>query len=540
MKHPNFIPHAIALIGFATAYAWLSQRPGTEPLVLQGIGYVVLAATVAFAFKILGVTPRALAKLRSTQPTGLKGTAAWASKKEIRKVKSNKRRGYLAGMKGKFAVWLSIESSALILAPAGSGKTRDFVIPALMSQRSSMIVADLKGTLAAITAKFRRKVFGHKIYILNPGGRFHKILGKGARFNPLQILMRDWSDPERHKFLMSDARMLASQLLPEPIRSGENEFFRNGSRKLLVFAMLYLVATTGKVTLSRMLDLLSDLGQLTEVLILASEDERLKGDLSRMAKDILGKMTEGRPEQLESFREGALQVLEPFSPSGVLADATEESDFEFADLRRKKGTVYIVCDPTQQDAFASWLGLVMESAKTELMRQTDGKEVVFMVDEATNFRFKSLPGLLTSAREFKLRMILVVQELEQWAHVYGREALDTLLSQTELKIIHGTQSQKTAQLVSDMLGEYSVMTTSVNEGQGFFDRAQKTKSEAGRRLLMPDEVRKCDKAIVFYRNTSPMLLNRIGYHEVSPWWRQAAPNPLFGKKRYKGKIKLRL
>ena len=537
---PNFLPHLIAIIGFVAGYRWLADQPGTDPLLLLGLRYMILAALVAFGLKLIAVSPRVISHLWQRRPKGLKGTAAWASEKQIRKASTNKRIGYLAGLFGTLPIWLPVESSGLVLSPAGGGKTVGFVIPALMSNPGSMIAADLKGTLAAITRRHRAKKFGHKIYMLNPAGRFGDLLGPGAKFNPLAILNKDWADPDRNKFLISDAIMLAKQLLPEPVKQGENTFFRNGSRKLLVFGMIYLVLTTGKVTLSALLRLLSDLNALAGALLAASKDTRLKGDLARMANDILGKMSEGRPEQLESFREGALQVLEPYAPSGVLADATEDSDFDFASLRKEKATVYIICDPTQMEAFASWLGLVMEAAKTELIRETDGRDVTLLIDEATNFKFGSLPGLLTSAREFKLRIWVVVQELEQWAHVYGREALDTLLSQTEVKIIHGSRSHKTCELVSNMLGEYSVNATSYNKGRSVFEPVQKTVSETGRKLLTATEVSQFEKVIVFYKDYPPMALDKVGYHEVHPWRNQADPNPLFGRKQYKGKVRVRV
>ncbi|MGF1463693.1 MAG: type IV secretory system conjugative DNA transfer family protein [Maricaulaceae bacterium] len=537
---PNFITHALSICCLCVGYGWLLSAPHVHPYLLRGVRYLIFAALAAFLFKLLAMTPRMLAHRKTKKSTGLKGTASWATRKQVRRLSTNKRKGFLAGLMDGSPVWLPIESSGLVLSPAGGGKTVGFVIPALMSHAGSMIVADLKGTLAAITRRHRAKRHKNKIFILNPAGRFGSILGAGAKFNPLGVLKKNWDDPERQKFLLSDAIMLAKQMLPEPVKEGQNTFFRNGSRKLLVFGMIYLVVTTGGVTLSALLRLLSDLDTLADALFEASKNTALNCDLARMANDVIGKMSEGRPEQLESFREGALQVLEPFAPSGVLADSTESSDFYFAMLRKTKATVYIVCDPTQMDAFAIWLGLVMEAAKTELIRNTDGGDVTLMVDEATNFKFGSLPALLTSAREFKLRIWVVVQELEMWAHVYGREALDTLLSQTELKIIHGSRSHKTCELVSNMLGEYSSMATSYNTGRSVLDPVQRSTSEVGRKRLTADEVARFDKAVVFYKNNPPMPLDVVGYHEVAPWRNQADPNPLFGKKKYKGKVRLRV
>jgi hypothetical protein len=61
-----------------------------------------------------------------------------------------------------------------------------------------------------------------------------------ARYNPLQILVDDWMDIEKNKDLIADARSISLQLCPEPATTGENTFFRNGSRKYLVFGFVYL------------------------------------------------------------------------------------------------------------------------------------------------------------------------------------------------------------------------------------------------------------------------------------------------------------
>ena len=162
-----------------------------------------------------------------------------------------------------------------------------------------------------------------------------------------------------------------------------------------------------------------------------------------------------------------------------------------------------------------------------------------LCDEVTNFRINNLPSMLTLVREFGIVMWLIVQELDEWAKTYGRESLETLLSQTEAKIIMGSSSFKTCKLVSDMLGEQSILSKNYNLGTSFFSPISKAYQEHGRRLLTPDEVRRFGYTILFYRNHRPVKLNQIGYHEIRPWSRKVGINPLFGK-RYKGRARLRL
>lgn len=538
---PNVVTMIVGLVGLG----WLSlaSRPFLHDPDYFLVPYIVWFATGPVAIDLLGTIGkyglRFAKQLRVLKAKGNKGTARWAIEAEIRR-SSNRKKGLYAGVSHGRGVFLPFETSAMVLAGSGAGKTVSTVVPELMNNRMGMLVTDLKGSLACITARHRRKKFGHRTLFLNPGELFASILGKSARFNPLITLIKDWVDPTRHKHLMSDARKLAGQLLPEPVNSGENTFFRNGSRKLLVFAMIYLVTQFGKVTLSEMLSLLSDVERLETALYTAKASSALEGDLACLAGDILGKLDEGDRRQFESFREGALQVLEPFSPSGVLAHATEESDFDFEQLKTGKLTVYLICDPTQQDTFASWIGLVSQAAITELVRSESRKPVLLLLDEATNFKIEALPKLLTSVREFGIRILVVLQELEQWAHVYGRESLDTLLSQTELKIIHSTHSQKSRELISRMLGTASLREESYNTGLNKFSQITRSVSEVGKPLLTPEQVGAFEKSIVFYRNKPPMQLETVGYHQIVPWRSQAQANPYFGKKKYKRRVKLRL
>ncbi|MEO0423891.1 MAG: type IV secretory system conjugative DNA transfer family protein [Pseudomonadota bacterium] len=486
--------------------------------VIFGIGTILnLLGLCIFALRAI---PQAWIYSRVFRKKGLGGTAGWASKEEVKKAGLYNRKGFFAGLHNKRKVFVDVESSGLVVAPAGEGKTTCFVIPALCHNAMSMIVPDLKGTLAVMTSKMRRRKFRHKTYELNPG-RVHAKKGqKFARYNPLILLIEAWANVKRHRDLMPDAAALAKQLLPEPPQPGENQFWRNGSRKFLRFVFLYLVtmveqpagAKDDVATLPAAFTLLSDKSKLMEALEAARTTTILNGDLASMANDILLKLEEGDPRQIESFREGAIQALDVFAPSGALAESVSGTDFRFGELKRKKGTVYIVADPTRIEVYKPWVGLVMWCAFTELMRSRHRKPICILCDEATNFRIDGLPRLLTLAREFKIVLWLIIQELEEWSHAYGRESLETLLSQTEAKLIFGVRSQTTAKLVSDMLGEASVKVINHNIGSSFFDPVTRSVHEASRKVLTEDEVRRSYNSVLLASQLRPIMLRRRPYY----------------------------
>ena len=541
-NHRGFVKRGILLAGLMYASDWVRPYAYYEDLIVYIYslwGVTVLCAAI-YLRDITTFIPKLLAHRRVMRPTGEQGWAYFAPKKEIKRAGYFKRHGYLVGMVGKKGLFIDIESNGLILAPAGSGKNVKFVMPNLLLNPNSMIVADLKGANAAVTAKSRAKKLGHKIYFLNPADKFKKQLGPSACYNPLSVIEQNWLNKDRHQYLLDDVRDLAKQLIADPENQGENQFFRNGSRKLIGFAIVSLVTRNDKVTLADVLSLVSDLSELETALYLAQASDVLSGDLSRMAKDMLGKFEDGDRKQLESFREGALQALEAFSPSGALAKSTSKSDFSFADLRRRKTTVYIICDPTNVEAYKGWLGLVMTAAIKELMRHTEGGEVCLMLDEATNFKVEGLPKLLTSAREFRIRLWMVVQELEMFTAVYGKAAKETLMSQTEVKIIFGTRSYETAKYFSDYCGVTSYREQSYQTGRDSRDQITRSVAEKTRKLLLPEEVMSLNCMLVLTDKTAPILADGLGYHQIWPLQKWAQPNPYFGKKRFKGKIRLNL
>ncbi len=533
-------PFIIASILAYTAYETRDYMGGEfayVPIACAGV-----AALLYFSFTIImlfSILPQLIRYYFIRRPKGRAGTAGWASKKELKKAGLFKKRGFLMGLFGRRAVFVDIESNGLVISPAGGGKTSKVVIPALAFNLMSMLVIDLKATLYPTTGRYREKYLGADIIVIDPAGMCGDEDIQKGRYNPLQILIDDWADPKLRTHLYADAKSMALQLYPEPANGGENRFWRNGSRKLLTFAFLYHVTISGNATLSACLDLLSDVESLTAAIDLTKSTDILGGDLARLAKDFHAKLENGDPKQIESFREGAVQVLEPFSPSGVLAENTSTCDFRFSEMRKKKITIYLMADPTRQKVFAPWIALLSFCAITELIRQPKGQRVCFMCDEATNFKIDGLPQLLTLAREFRIIVWIIIQELEQWAYVYGREGADTLLSQSEVKLILGAGSYKAAKLISDMLGETSQVNMNHSLGISFFDPVTRSTSEGGRALRTADEVRRMDEAILFVGKLRPIRLKAIGYNQISPWKSRLGINPLFGKP-YKGITKLRL
>ncbi len=522
--------------------AWKSLELQALPLIPYLLGFVALVigfqALSLSLIRLRNIVMRRDAMAATTQ----RGSASWATSKDLKRAGLYNTSGVFLGCDtdGR-PLFFDGEIHGLTLAPAGSGKTIAFSIPALCHSPLPVIVSDFKGTLAVMTKSLREKQHQQEVFCVNPAHLYTDHLGTPARFNPLQILLDDWMMPKRNKDLIADAQSIALQLCPEPQATGENTFFRNGSRKIIVLVLVYLIVFhgAGKATLSEALSLLRNVKELIEVCEVAMFSPILNGELADMATELHYKLTAQDTRQVDSFLEGAVQALAAFSSSGWLAESTSTCDFRFKDLKENPATVYLIADPTKMKVFSPWMGLMGWAAITELTRCQNTKPVFFLLDEATNFRIENLSNSLTGLREFGIRVWFVIQELEEYARVYGRESLETLLSQTEVKQIFGASGAKTCELISRMLGEQTVKAVNVNLGRALYDPVIQSVSEQARRLLTLDEVRQFTDTILFIRNLPPIHAIKVKYSDVNTWSDWVAANPLFGSK-LQGKTRVRL
>ncbi|MDR4468473.1 MAG: type IV secretory system conjugative DNA transfer family protein [Nitrospira sp.] len=525
-------------------FAWATWKSlafqAAFPFIPWILGFVTLALGARAFSLLLFRLYNFLLRREAMRATTQKGSASWASSQDIKRAGLYDTPGLFLGCdtRGR-PIFFDGEIHGLTLAPAGSGKTIAFSIPALCHAPLPIIVSDFKGTLSVMTKALREKHYKQETFCVNPAHLYTEKLGSPARYNPVQILLDDWMNTERNKDLIADAQSMALQLCPEPAGVGENTFWRNGSRKIQVFVLVYLITHHGadKAALSEALRLLRNVKDLIEAAKTAMDSFILNGELADMAADLHYKLTAPDTRQVDSFLEGAVQALTAFSSSGWLAESTSACDFRFKDLKENPATVYLIADPTKTKVFAPWLGLMGWAAITELTRCKNTKPVLFLLDEATNFRIENLSNSLTGLREFGIRVWFVIQELEEYARVYGREALETLLSQTEVKQVFGVSGARTCELISRMLGEQTVKAINFNLGRTLNDPVTQSVGEHARRILTPDEVRQFADEILFIRNLPPIHAVKTGYHEVKPWSDWVAANPLFGKK-LKGKTKV--
>lgn len=134
-------------------------------------------------------------------------------------------------------------------------------------------------------------------------------------------------------------------------------------------------------------------------------------------------------------------------------------------------------------------------------------------------------------------MHLIFQDISAFERVYGRTALETLWSETEIKqLLPGQRSPRTLEMIEKALGEQSVMGASLSARE---DRMDEQTSESGRPLMSADEIRRSPHGLLLVRQAPPVRFEPISYAEIDPFRTQAGINPFHGKPFLK-KVKLKL
>ncbi|MBT3043390.1 MAG: type IV secretory system conjugative DNA transfer family protein [Candidatus Thiodiazotropha sp. (ex Codakia orbicularis)] len=541
-----------------------------QPLSAALIGILLLGigAFLADFFRLLAVI---LEWFGTHLPTGKDGTARWARWKDLKGELNRKLQGpfwsLLAGRSAK-PLFIDYVSNAMTLAPAGSGKGICTVIPDLFAIKESKVIGDFKGELLCVM-KAPLETMGHTVRFLNPGGLWKEIAGEGDSYNPLDIIVDDLHRPGGLRDVPDDLRELTAQILPEPAETdGENTYWREGSRRIMADAILLeAMVEEYDATLSSVALLIEDREALEHNLrwlvgidiegkplpdgpmpIEQAEWAR-KHDPEDVAEfiqlvraratNLLALMGNGESRTFDSFVSGAQQALAPFA-FGRLAPAMRRSTFSMNNLKEgdQATNLFIVADASRPEVYKNYIGLIQWCAMTAIKRHPDkGRPVYFIMDEATNYKVHGLESLLTWGRSYGLRLHLIFQDLSAFERVYGKTALETLLSETEIKqFLPGQRSPKTLEMISKMLGDQSVMAASLSQRDG---DVHEQMSEAARPLMTPDEIRRSSYGLLLVRRAPPALIEPVSYAEIHPWRKQAGINPFHGKP-FLRKVRLKL
>jgi len=498
------------------------------------IAMAFLGGTVLLTIVREALTLPRLIKMLSRKTSH--GSARWATRDDAQKAGLYKNSGLFLGVHEGRVIRYENETHTLVVAPTGAGKTVSVVMQQLLLSRESMLVTDMKRDLAVQTAGARRKLFGHRIVTLSPLEGFG--FAEDA-YNVCQLVLDAFAaSPED---AIADARAIALQLLRDPPQRDQNQFFRQGGREIIVTAIIGLaMRSPAECSLPHVQRIVTNVPVFLAMLRNLRDESALQGDIAAMAESLLA-CHENTPREFQSFANGAAQALAPYAPSGRLARLSDRCTFRFSDLKNpaRPTTIYIGGDMTRRAVFTEWIALLNWAAMVELQRSRSQVPVTLLLDEAANFAIEALPSMLTILRAYNVRVVVIVQELEDLVRLYGREQTAVIRANCKVQIYFGNMSPETGERLQPVLGNETIEAPSFALG-GTDGSISENRGFVGRPLATANQLRQLEDGvqIVIIGNLPPFLCRAIGYHETWPNRQRAAPNPLHGNRRFKGALKL--
>ncbi len=565
-----------ALAGVATAL-WPVGQWGNDWAAFGAALFILFAAKSAVDSFFIWDRRRHRKKIerRAAKIGDQHGKAKWASLKDLKKAGMLKKRGglFLGRLRGK-NIYYRGETHLLTIAPPGAGKGTSVVVPNLLqkpwwliripsklfkaivrclSNRTlrkgfckslrfvqwcisarSMIITDPKGELYFMTAWFRKYVLGHRIIKLVPWAKkMSEELGQEITdhgFNPLSILRVD--DPN----VKDEAEMLSRFLLPGKAQmSASEEFWNDSGQTILVAFMLYLLIRYKHIDLPLLRKTLlappQEIGQSLEEM---SQSNAFNGALKEYGGKLLGTL-HNASEQFEGAMGTAQKALRIYDSAGPLGAHVSRGTIDFAAMKDRPTTVYLIMPSDRIATHGAWLNLVISLAMEMVGRDRTNRKVLFLLDEMANLGY--LPNVLRAMALYRGQGVgvwSIIQQLSQLERHYGKVGLKDMLGMSEIVNTFGVWEPETIKLISEWMGHQTIrdfgQSITPSQEDGRF-AAHYNGGDKGMALLRPEDVRtlKSDEQLIFYRNMMPIKAKKVSY--LKSWimrWR-ADKNPYFRK-----------
>jgi type IV secretion system protein VirD4 len=384
------------------------------------------------------------------------------------------------------------ERHLLLFGPNGSGKGTRLLVNNLLRLRDrSVVVIDPKGELTAITSAYRRTV--GEVVILNP---FDVLELGSAGFNPLASL-----DPDSSTFV-DDAAGLAEALVK--IDPNEKDPHWSDSARGLLTALIMWEAK-----LAREEGRTPSMEQVRYLLTQPNEYERDENGKSRLVAGLritAGRMAARGGFEIESLIARFLRDTEEIASIQSTADRhtawmlsplmranMAENGIDFAALKERPITVYLILPAERMRTHSVWLRLVIVSALRALYKP-GGLKTLFMLDEFAQLgHLAPMEDAFGLVRGFGVQIWPVLQDLNQLKALY-KERWETFVGNAGVVQAFAPNDLTTAEWMSQRAGDTTVAAAGYNRGDQHSDAGHGSASsglsysQQRRRLFLPQEL----------------------------------------------------
>ncbi|GIT93135.1 conjugal transfer protein TraG [Jannaschia pagri] len=490
-----------------------------------GWGVSMVASAGAFCAALGYWLGKAAQSLFEVPPTF--GSASWATSKEL------SERGLFAddGLRlgGAFngedlqTLSYSGDRHLLTVAPTRSGKGATQIVPNLLTYEGSVLVIDPKAENAKITANARINM-GQEVYLLDPWDIAGITTADGklapSCLNPLDWLMPDDPDVAENAMLLADAFI-------EHDNKGDS-FWVEEAKALLQGVILY-VASDPREAEHR------HLGRVRELMLLDGDGIDMLFHCMLESPHHVVASTGARslqkdPKLLANVL-AAAQAQTHILDSPRLQETLSRSDFDFAELKRKPMTIYLILPADRLHTFNRFLRLMVQQALVVNARSIDvqpQKPVLFLLDEMAALgklpMIEEAYGLMAG---FGIQLWGIVQDLSQLEKLYDK-GWQSFIANSGAIGYFGSRDKKTAEYFSSLCGVTTVWSIATALGRAFSvtssqqggsttnnSSSTSTFTPAQRNLAYPDELMRLspEKQLLFIEDMNPIQAHKRPWFE---------------------------
>lgn len=404
----------------------------------------------------------------------------------------------------------------LTLGGTRGGKGINLIVPNLLgisSYTGSWFIVDVKGELAAISARFQQDS-GQNVYILDPWGIHTK---EGATYNPLDLVANQ-TDPDNQ---IDDISIIAEMIVPRDSKG--DQFWDNKARSLIAGMILHLIITEEKQnhTLAKIWEWLrlpmvgeNSLEELIADMVV-SDSAIVQATGNEYASII-----HSSEKMFQSILATAQEKTD-FLKSPALQKSLAASNFNINNITNGKTTLYVIIPPDKLSSHSQWLRLVMTTALRSAVRNHD-KRITFLLDEFAALGYlPEMKTALSTYAGYNITMWPIVQDLGQLKSIYG-DVWETYISNTAVRHFLSVSDVFSLEYISKLMGTKTTVTYDANDKSG-------KPHVTARALATEDEIRRASANAIFtlVENRPPLVFSKLPYYEMPTLDGLHDPNPYY-------------
>jgi type IV secretion system protein VirD4 len=480
--------------GFPLAYKHFYVYAQDERVSKLALENGAIAAGLVLAL-FLALAIFLYANRRST----LHGDARFGTLSEARRAGLAAKSGIILGRLNGQTLVSNDPGHVLIVGPTRTGKGVSFVIPNGLVWPGSMVTLDIKGeNMKSFGAA--RAAKGDAVFVFAPGS------ASSHRYNPLDYVR---PGPE----MATDCANIASFLVATG--SVENEWTL-AARKTVAALLGYVMTSIhfGKArhirSAVRVISTGHDIADVLKTIVATEKG----GPVPSWVLDAFNQFVAIPDRTRGSVMFNVNNAFAPWD-SPLICAATETSDFDIRDLRRKRISIFIGSPLADLESYRPLIRILFQQIHDVLMRNLPGADephqVLLLLDEFYALgKMSSLASKIAVSAGYGFRMAIVLQNISQLDETYGKAMRETLVAGAALKLFVAINDNETAKYVSDALGTYTATHTTKMMGAGL-SQSRVSLGHMAAPLRRPQELTRMpkDKSILLVANARPFEIGKV-------------------------------